>query len=186
MAGGGQACRPAAAGLSWLRQASQLAEASGGLGLHRAPPRQGAAHRRRRAWVERVCRFRRTQAGCALVLTGRREAPLQETAGLISAAGGLPALVAPADLTDAAAVEGLFAVCEREHGRLDVLFNNAGTLTLLCRQRSTSGRHPTGPYPTQAPSRPAYHLRSSAWSSGTRPSRPTSPHPSCARSTPSA
>ena len=51
------------------------------------------------------------QAGCALVLTGRREAPLQETAGLISAAGGLPALVAPADLTDAAAVEGLFAAC---------------------------------------------------------------------------
>ena len=43
-----------------------------------------------------MCRFRRTQAGCALVLTGRREAPLQETAGLISAAGGLPALVAPA------------------------------------------------------------------------------------------
>ena len=45
------------------------------------------------------------------MLTGRREAPLQETAGLISAAGGLPALVAPADLTDAAAVEGLFAAC---------------------------------------------------------------------------
>ena len=120
------------------------------------------------------------------MLTGRREAPLQETAGLISAAGGLPALVAPADLTDAAAVEGLFAVCEREHGRLDVLFNNAGTLSLPCRQRSTSGRHLTGPYPTQAPSRPAYHSRSSAWSSGTRPSRPTSPHPSCAPSTPSA
>ena len=53
------------------------------------------------------------------MLTGRREAPLQETAGLIADAGGLPALVAPADLTDAAAVEGLFAACEREHGRLD-------------------------------------------------------------------
>ena len=39
------------------------------------------------------------------MLTGRREAPLQETAGLIAAAGGLPALVAPADLTDAAAVD---------------------------------------------------------------------------------
>ena len=54
------------------------------------------------------------------MLTGRREAPLQETAGLISVAGGLPALVAPADLTDAAAVERLFAACAAEHGRLDV------------------------------------------------------------------
>ena len=50
------------------------------------------------------------------MLTGRREAPLQETAGLISAAGGLPALVAPADLTDAAAVEGLFAACALDPG----------------------------------------------------------------------
>ena len=72
------------------------------------------------------------------MLTGRREAPLQETAGLISAAGGLPALVAPADLTDAAAVEGLFAACEREHGRLDILFNNAGTPTRGFRRRSRS------------------------------------------------
>ena len=68
-------------------------------------------------------------AGCALVLTGRREAPLQETASLIAAAGGSPALVVPADLTDPAAVDSLFAAVQQEYGRLDVLFNNAGTFT---------------------------------------------------------
>lgn len=66
-------------------------------------------------------------AGCSLVLTGRREEPLRETAGLIEAAGGTPALVCPADLQDPAAVDELFATVQREHGRLDVLFNNAGT-----------------------------------------------------------
>ena len=68
-------------------------------------------------------------AGCALVLTGRREAPLEETASLIAAAGGSPALVVPADLQVPTAVDDLFATVQRERGRLDVLFNNAGTFT---------------------------------------------------------
>ena len=111
------------------------------------------------------------QAGCALVLTGRREAPLQETAGLISAAGGLPALVAPADLTDAAAVEGLFAACEREHGRLDILFNNAGTPTRgLRRSRRSRSRRAAEPnrhlpYPgTFTPGVPFEELSLEQWS----------------------
>ena len=111
------------------------------------------------------------QAGCALVLTGRREAPLQETAGLIAAAGGLPALVAPADLTDAAAVEGLFAACEREHGRLDILFNNAGTPTRgLRRSRRSRSRRAAEPnrhlpYPgTFTPGVPFEELSLEQWS----------------------
>mmetsp|Transcript_115294 Transcript_115294/g.229758 ORF Transcript_115294/g.229758 Transcript_115294/m.229758 type:complete len:269 (+) Transcript_115294:52-858(+) len=65
-------------------------------------------------------------AGCSLVLTGRREGPLKETAQEIAACGGASALVHPADLQDPTMVDSLFATLQREHGRLDVLFNNAG------------------------------------------------------------
>ena len=104
------------------------------------------------------------------MLTGRREAPLQETAGLIADAGGLPA---PADLTDAAAVEGLFAACEREHGRLDILFNNAGTPTRglrrsrRSRSRSRRAAKPNRhlPYPgTFTPGVPFEELSLEQWS----------------------
>jgi len=66
-------------------------------------------------------------AGFSLVLTGRREEPLKETAQEIAACGGAPALVQPADLQDPTMVDSLFATVQQEHGRLDVLFNNAGS-----------------------------------------------------------
>ncbi|MFO1074380.1 MAG: SDR family oxidoreductase [Geminicoccaceae bacterium] len=65
------------------------------------------------------------RAGYRLVLAGRRADALEETARL--AAG--PALAAPTDVTDAAAVAALFARIEQECGRLDLLFNNAGTFS---------------------------------------------------------
>jgi len=48
-----------------------------------------------------------------------------ETAKQIAEAGG-KALAVAADVADRAAVEGAFAEVIREHGRVDVLYNNAG------------------------------------------------------------
>jgi NAD(P)-dependent dehydrogenase (short-subunit alcohol dehydrogenase family) len=56
--------------------------------------------------------------GWTLALMGRREAPLRET---------LPdALHLPADVTDEAQVDAAFARLRQQHGRIDLLFNNAG------------------------------------------------------------
>jgi len=64
-----------------------------------------------------------SEAGYAVVLTGRRAAALAETA---AQAGG-ETLEAPCDVSQSAAVEALFAWIEERYGRLDLLFNNAGT-----------------------------------------------------------
>ncbi len=65
------------------------------------------------------------RAGLHVVLTGRRESALRET---ISMADGPDAMTAIAcDVTDEAQVDALFASIEKQYGRLDVLFNNAGT-----------------------------------------------------------
>lgn len=63
------------------------------------------------------------QAGYAVVLAGRREAPLNAT---VREAGASKALVVPTDVGDPASVENLFAKTQAKFGRLDVLFNNAG------------------------------------------------------------
>ena len=66
-------------------------------------------------------------AGATLVLAGRRPDPLEETAALITGGGGATPLVVPTDLTDPTAIGKLFGAIEAQHGRLDILFNNAGT-----------------------------------------------------------
>ena len=58
-------------------------------------------------------------------LTGRRKELLEETAGEVKALGRR-ALAHGADVADPEAVKALFAEVEREFGRLDLLFNNAG------------------------------------------------------------
>ena len=60
--------------------------------------------------------------GWTVFVTGRREDALAETAAL--AEGRIRAIAA--DVTDAAAVDALFAEIESREGRLDLLFNNAG------------------------------------------------------------
>ena len=65
------------------------------------------------------------RTGWHVALAGRRRDLLEGAAGEIKALGRR-ALAAPADVSDPAAVKALFALIEREFGRLDLLFNNAG------------------------------------------------------------
>jgi NAD(P)-dependent dehydrogenase (short-subunit alcohol dehydrogenase family) len=65
------------------------------------------------------------RAGWSVALVGRRGDKLEESAREVAAAGRR-ALVAPCDVSDPQAVKRLFALIEKEFGRLDFLFNNAG------------------------------------------------------------
>ncbi len=63
--------------------------------------------------------------GFSLILAGRRAEPLQSVVEQALAAGG-EALAVPTDVRDEQSVAQLFATIEEVHGRLDVIFNNAG------------------------------------------------------------
>ena len=63
--------------------------------------------------------------GYAVVLAGRRRALLEAVA--VEAGSEAQTLVVPTDVGDPAAVRALFAATKRTFGRLDVLFNNAGS-----------------------------------------------------------
>ena len=69
-----------------------------------------------------------SQEGYAVVLAGRRAPPLEVTAEEAGQSGAT-ALVVPTDVSDPASVRSLFARTKEALGRLDVLFNNAGTAT---------------------------------------------------------
>src|SRR5262245_37276294 len=60
-----------------------------------------------------------------VVLAGRRAEALQETAA--RAGAGARTLVIPTDVSDPASVHALFEKTKQTFGRLDLLFNNAGT-----------------------------------------------------------
>ncbi len=64
------------------------------------------------------------RAGWAVALAGRRQDALEATA---AAAAGAETLVARCDVADAASVEQLFEATVQRFGRVDLLFNNAGT-----------------------------------------------------------
>ncbi|HEU5431957.1 MAG TPA: SDR family oxidoreductase, partial [Thermomicrobiales bacterium] len=64
-------------------------------------------------------------AGVTPALVGRRPEPLAETAAAIATAGG-QSLVAPADVTDEAAVEAMTGRVARESGGIDILVLAAG------------------------------------------------------------
>lgn len=64
------------------------------------------------------------EAGYAVALAGRRLEALEET---VTAMGDAPSLAVTTDVTDPESVRALFAATVEKFGRLDLLFNNAGT-----------------------------------------------------------
>lgn len=64
------------------------------------------------------------RGGWRVALAGRRAGALEETAAL---APGTDSLAVRTDVSDPGDVEGLFAAVRERFGRLDLLFNNAGT-----------------------------------------------------------
>jgi NAD(P)-dependent dehydrogenase (short-subunit alcohol dehydrogenase family) len=66
------------------------------------------------------------EAGYDVALAGRRKEALEETAKE-GAGSGRRTLVAPTDVGDPQSVRALFARTKESFGRLDLLFNNAGT-----------------------------------------------------------
>lgn len=73
--------------------------------------------------IGRAVALRLGQHGYRTVLVGRRQRPLDELVRTI----GSESVAIAADVSDAASVGRLFAETERRFGRLDLLFNNAGT-----------------------------------------------------------
>jgi len=65
-------------------------------------------------------------AGWQVVIAGRRIGPLEETVALVGTSGPPPVAIA-ADVGDPQSVTALFERIEASFGRLDLLFNNAGT-----------------------------------------------------------
>src|SRR5205085_551824 len=64
--------------------------------------------------------------GYSVVLAGRRKAELEKTAAQAEHADN-GALIVPTDVTKPDQVKALFESAKRTFGRVDILFNNAGT-----------------------------------------------------------
>ena len=76
--------------------------------------------------IGRACALAMLREGYSVVLAGRRPAPLEQTV-VDAGSDGERALAVPADVSDPASVQALFAKTGEAFGRLDFLFNNAGT-----------------------------------------------------------
>jgi NAD(P)-dependent dehydrogenase (short-subunit alcohol dehydrogenase family) len=74
--------------------------------------------------IGRAAALALVDAGFCAVLAGRRREQLEETAAL---APDGRTLAVPTDVGDPASVDALFATAAKTFGRIDVLFNNAGT-----------------------------------------------------------
>ncbi len=66
--------------------------------------------------------------GARLVLTGRDEQRGADVAAACQARGAADVVFTAGDVTDEADVNGIVAEALAKHGRIDVLFNNAGTI----------------------------------------------------------
>jgi NAD(P)-dependent dehydrogenase (short-subunit alcohol dehydrogenase family) len=68
-------------------------------------------------------------AGYDVVLTGRRADELDKTKAMM-ASDGSKVIAVPTDVSNQASVKAAFAMTRETFGRLDVLFNNAGTFAV--------------------------------------------------------
>ena len=66
------------------------------------------------------------EEGAILVISDAHERRLGEAAGSIAEIAGVRPLVVPCDVTVEEQVQALFEAATKEHGRIDVLVNNAG------------------------------------------------------------
>jgi NAD(P)-dependent dehydrogenase (short-subunit alcohol dehydrogenase family) len=76
--------------------------------------------------IGRAAAIALAREGYDVVVVGRRLDRLQETVAL-GARDGHRLTAEPADVSDPVAVQSLFAAVKAQFGRLDLLFNNAGT-----------------------------------------------------------
>jgi 3-oxoacyl-[acyl-carrier protein] reductase len=66
------------------------------------------------------------EEGAVVVISDRHERRLGEAASELQSITGASPLAVPCDVTDEAQVQALFAAAVAEHGRIDVVVNNAG------------------------------------------------------------
>ncbi len=71
--------------------------------------------------IGRACAIAMAQDGYTVIVTGRRIEALDETVALMGSGSAIAC-----DITNADSVDALFKQIQAYHGRLDVLFNNAG------------------------------------------------------------
>ena len=76
--------------------------------------------------IGRAAALALAREGYAVALAGRRRDALEKTAEAAKGAGGR-ALVVPTDVANPGSVKALFAATKEAFGRVDLLFNNAGT-----------------------------------------------------------
>ncbi|MFD2450469.1 SDR family oxidoreductase [Ideonella paludis] len=77
--------------------------------------------------IGRACALALNAAGWTVVLSGRRQAPLDAVIGEMSCAERASAVLC--DVCDESSVQALFEDIAGRFGRLDLLFNNAGVFT---------------------------------------------------------
>jgi NAD(P)-dependent dehydrogenase (short-subunit alcohol dehydrogenase family) len=77
--------------------------------------------------IGRAISLRLLEDGFIVVLVGRRRAALEETAAVGPSAART--MILPTDISKVEEVNALFDQVRQEHGRLDLLFNNAGIFT---------------------------------------------------------
>jgi NAD(P)-dependent dehydrogenase (short-subunit alcohol dehydrogenase family) len=75
--------------------------------------------------IGRAIALRLAASGAAVILTGRRREPLEETVGAVLGAGGL-AFAAPADVAEPGAAEEIVRMISERHRRLDIYVGAAG------------------------------------------------------------